>query len=77
MNNLLSYCGLVDARIRASNKDLPVSIRFRYDVHLIIYNICKCQSDCYMILHIFSLTNTEKPQNLDLNSCSLMGMCEK
>ena len=26
MNNLLSYCGLVDARIRASNKDLPVSM---------------------------------------------------
>ena len=26
MNNLLSYCGLVDARIRASNKDLPVSV---------------------------------------------------
>ena len=24
MNNLLSHCGLVDARIRASNKDLPV-----------------------------------------------------
>ena len=24
MNNLLSYFGLVDARIRASNKDLPV-----------------------------------------------------
>ena len=24
MNNLLSYCGLVDARKRASNKDLPV-----------------------------------------------------
>ena len=24
MNNLLSYCGLFDARIRASNKDLPV-----------------------------------------------------
>ena len=24
MNNLLSYCGLVDARIRVSNKDLPV-----------------------------------------------------
>ena len=24
MNNLLSYCGLVDTRIRASNKDLPV-----------------------------------------------------
>ena len=24
MNNLLSYCGLVDARIKASEKDLPV-----------------------------------------------------
>ena len=26
MNNLLPYCGLVDARIRASNKDLPVLV---------------------------------------------------
>ena len=25
MNNLLSYCGLVDTRISASEKDLPVS----------------------------------------------------
>ena len=25
MNNLFSYCGLVDARISASEKDLPVS----------------------------------------------------
>ena len=24
MNNLLSYCGLSDARMRASEKDLPV-----------------------------------------------------
>jgi hypothetical protein len=24
MNNLLSYCGLVDAKIRASGKNLPV-----------------------------------------------------
>ena len=24
INNLLSYCGLVDARIKASDKDLPV-----------------------------------------------------
>ena len=27
MNNLLSYCGLVDSRISASDKDLPVSTR--------------------------------------------------
>ena len=26
MNNLLPYCGLVDARIRASEKDLPVQL---------------------------------------------------
>jgi hypothetical protein len=26
MNNLSSYCGLVDAKISASDKDLPVSI---------------------------------------------------
>ena len=26
MNNLSSYCGLVDAKIRASDKDLPVLI---------------------------------------------------
>ena len=24
MNNLLSYCGLIDAKIRAFDKDLPV-----------------------------------------------------
>jgi hypothetical protein len=26
MNNMFSYCGLVDAKIRASDKDLPVQI---------------------------------------------------
>ena len=28
MNNLLSNCGLVDLRINASDKDLPVSVVF-------------------------------------------------
>ena len=28
LNNLMSYCGLVDARIRAFNKDLPVTLLF-------------------------------------------------
>ena len=28
MNNLLLYCGLVDARIRASEKNLPVHKSF-------------------------------------------------
>ena len=31
MNNLLSYCGLVDAKTRASDKDLPVQRLFRHD----------------------------------------------
>ena len=26
MSNLLSYCGLVDAKIRASDKDLPLAL---------------------------------------------------
>ena len=29
MNNLSSYCGLVDAKIRASDKDLPVKSVFQ------------------------------------------------
>ena len=35
MNNLLSYCGLVDARISASEKDLPVThVCFSYKIPL-------------------------------------------
>ena len=32
MNNLSSYCGLVDAKIRASDKDLPVHFVIRFDL---------------------------------------------
>ena len=31
MNNLPSYCGLVDAKIRASDKDLPVHTKNKQD----------------------------------------------
>ena len=31
MNNLLSYCGLVDAKIRASDIDLPVFVSGHLD----------------------------------------------
>ena len=37
MNNLLSYCGLVDARIRASEEYLPVSSFSLIDCQNIIY----------------------------------------
>ena len=30
MNNLLSYCGLIDEKIRGSEKDLPVMVIPRY-----------------------------------------------
>jgi hypothetical protein len=38
MNNLSSYCGLVDAEIRASDKDLPVP--FLAHFHTISANLC-------------------------------------
>ena len=34
MNKLLSYCGLTDARMRASEKDLPVCPRVRPGLRL-------------------------------------------
>ena len=34
MNNLFSYCGLVDARISASEKDLPVSSYYLWNERL-------------------------------------------
>ena len=34
MNNILSYCGLVDARIRASEKDLPVTFDDLFHTYL-------------------------------------------
>ena len=37
MNNLLSYCGLVDARISASDKDLPVKLNMESMNELVAY----------------------------------------
>ena len=34
MNNLSSYCGLVDAKIRASDKDLPVLLGDNFEIEL-------------------------------------------
>ena len=35
MNNLLSYCVLIDAKIRASDKDLPVLINEKVKTHFV------------------------------------------
>ena len=58
MNNLLSYCGLVDARIRASGKDLPGQASWRkkclsYSVHY----------DPMVLCTTFIFTGSEKGKN--------------
>ena len=51
MNNLLSYCGLVDARISASEKDLPVWLRGKMIITF------TSSFDRMMLLHICLLLN--------------------
>ena len=41
MNNLLSYCGLVNAKIRASDKDLPVIGYFWFKTDLVDFLLRK------------------------------------
>ena len=47
MNNLLSYCGLIDAKIRASDKDLPV--------HIVFYMNYMFETDVYVTLVVIML----------------------
>ena len=45
MNDLLSYCGLVDAKTRASDKDLPVKCMDHVLImvkHVLKTNATKC-----------------------------------
>ena len=57
MDNLLSYYGLVDARISTSEKDLPVAIRF-----WLYYQKCKyCHNKALDI--IFKLPKAPKFEN--------------
>ena len=41
MNNLLSYCGLVDAEIRACDKDFPVTVTYFSPVFPVLPKICR------------------------------------
>ena len=50
MNNLLSYCGLVDARISSSEKDLPVYQLFVLFVDIILEN---CDVQYFHYVHTF------------------------
>ena len=48
MNNLLSYCGLVDAGMRASYKDLPVTQNTTSD----FVRFAESYTNCSEILNI-------------------------
>ena len=50
MNKLSSYCGLFDAKIRASDKDLPVILG-----HFPINTISSQRSQCAKLRHSSSL----------------------
>ena len=72
MNNLLSYCGLTDARMRASEKDLPVLSTFFSDKN--------CTARNPALLSLMPDTNlisqTEIDQHLErlycLKTCELL-----
>ena len=49
MNNLSSYCGLVDAKIRASDKDLPVTIYLALPENLVSGQILKSLLFIYQV----------------------------
>ena len=51
MNNLLSYCGLVDPRISASDKDLPVTISTEGADY--VYNFTTSPTDFKTFLRLY------------------------
>ena len=62
MNNLSSYCGLVDARIRASDKDLPV-YKPSFDIRIAVVfetQIRLCISGIGYAMH--SISEPSKPE---------------
>ena len=61
MNNLLSYCVLVDAKIRASDNYLPVLFWFKLDKHSIFW--CKCKRKSSSINQLYT--------KLELPWCSM------
>ena len=55
MNNLMSYCGLIDAKIRATDKDLSVMITLKMDSqsnHVHISSILFCFPQVGIATHI-------------------------
>ena len=77
MNNLSSYCGLFDAKIRASDKDLPVlyalfdNLTF-YDLLGLDNNGFECPGYCPMFC---GKDNMNCPGGDDGNGCMMPDTC--
>ena len=56
MNNLLSHFGLVDAKISASEKDLPVPCRHKLSLYIWLTKICLVFMYADTILIVLTLT---------------------
>ena len=61
MNNLSSYCGLVDAKIRASEKDLPVRQCNKTKVDVLGLKV-----DTVKIAHCFSVKSMGQERHLEM-----------
>ena len=60
MNNLLSYCELIDAKIRASDKDLPVHTYIMHIyVSFVLPIVTRCKS-CNEISSFYQIQLTNK-----------------
>ena len=46
MHNLLSYCGLVEARKSASEKDSPILEPFVYEKSFVVYLLSHLVNEC-------------------------------
>ena len=61
MNNLLSYCGLVDARISASEKDVPVRAPPVF-----------CDFQLHMIIHMYMIFELDFLLSAAMHNCKLV-----
>ena len=62
MNNLLSHCGLTDARMRASEKDLPVPEFGNSTTELTLTNLLHCKVEMMTFISIALSMVYKKPE---------------
>ena len=72
LNNLLSYCGLVDAKIRASDKDLPVWSLYSKNLFWFQIIVFAAQARC---LFCWAL-RAQRTQDSTREKTRQIGMCQ-